>query len=446
MSRRPELRLDEPRELLARAHAGLAPHVVVVEEDREQPHVVARRFGLFVVVGANLRAAGRRRRQSSPPSSVMSLKVSIFCGLSLSVTSKSLWLQVVDRIAVLVGDDDVDADEVDAGAEDRRLRRVWRWRGGWRRLRLRRLAVRRRRLSLRGRRTRRAPAHECRLARDGPGDCRVARSEPRHAFYLRPIAVLTSARVTDADMPTPCAPPLTTLSEDERLFRDSVYAVRRPRDPPARPRDGRAGARSRATSSTSCSTSASWASKSRGATAAAARRFFHAVLAVEALSRVDPSIGVLVDVQNTLVINALLRWGNDEQQATLPAAARRRHRRRLRAVGEPARAATRSRWRRAPSSAATTGCSPAASCGSPTRNEADLFIVFANVNPDAGLPRHHGVPRRARLRRASRSARRKTSSGIRASSTCELLLEDCRVPRRTSSARSARATRWRSRR
>src|SRR5207342_3872842 len=40
--------------------------------------------------------------------------------------------------------------------------------------------------------------------------------------------------------------------------------------------------------------------------------FFHAVLAVEALSRVDPSIGVLVDVQNTLVINAFLRWGNDE--------------------------------------------------------------------------------------------------------------------------------------
>ena len=41
-------------------------------------------------------------------------------------------------------------------------------------------------------------------------------------------------------------------------------------------------------------------------------RFFHSVLAVEELSRVDPSVGVLVDVQNTLVINALLRWGNDD--------------------------------------------------------------------------------------------------------------------------------------
>ena len=41
-------------------------------------------------------------------------------------------------------------------------------------------------------------------------------------------------------------------------------------------------------------------------------RFFHAVLAVEALSAVDPSIGVLVDAHNTLVLNALLRWGSEE--------------------------------------------------------------------------------------------------------------------------------------
>src|SRR5258708_3645031 len=44
----------------------------------------------------------------------------------------------------------------------------------------------------------------------------------------------------------------------------------------------------------------------------AGARFFHAVLAVEELSRVDPSVGVLVDVQNTLVVNALLRWGTEE--------------------------------------------------------------------------------------------------------------------------------------
>ena len=71
--------------------------------------------------------------------------------------------------------------------------------------------------------------------------------------------------------------------------------------------------------------------------------FFHAVLAVEELSRVDPSVGVLVDVQNTLVINALLRWGTDDIKTRLPAAARRRHRRRLRACRKRARAATPSR-------------------------------------------------------------------------------------------------------
>ena len=43
--------------------------------------------------------------------------------------------------------------------------------------------------------------------------------------------------------------------------------------------------------------------------------FFHAVLVVEELSRVDPAVGVLVDVQNTLVVNALLRWTTDEQRA-----------------------------------------------------------------------------------------------------------------------------------
>src|SRR6201997_1278393 len=42
--------------------------------------------------------------------------------------------------------------------------------------------------------------------------------------------------------------------------------------------------------------------------------FFEAILAVEELSRVDPSAGVIVDVQNTLVNNAFLRWGNDEQK------------------------------------------------------------------------------------------------------------------------------------
>src|SRR4030095_10126878 len=54
----------------------------------------------------------------------------------------------------------------------------------------------------------------------------------------------------------------------------------------------------------------------------AGARFFHSVLAVEEFSRVDPSIGVLVDVQNTLVVNAFTRWGNDAiKRRSLPSLA-----------------------------------------------------------------------------------------------------------------------------
>ena len=151
------------------------------------------------------------------------------------------------------------------------------------------------------------------------------------------------------------------------------------------------------------------------------------MLAVEELSRVDPSVGVLVDVQNTLVINALLRWGSDDIES----------------------GATCRDWRRAPS--APTPCPEAGPAATRSRsttraredgddfvlngrklwitnaNEADLFIVFATVDPDAGLPRHHRLRRRARLPGFT-VGKKEDKLGIRASSTCELILEDCRVP------------------
>ena len=64
-----------------------------------------------------------------------------------------------------------------------------------------------------------------------------------------------------------------------------------------------------------------------------------------------------------------------------------------------------------------------------------MFIVFATVNPERWLQRHHRVSSSSAASRGSRSARRKTSSGIRASSTCELLLEDCRVAGRKRARR-----------
>src|SRR5947199_3588357 len=104
---------------------------------------------------------------------------------------------------------------------------------------------------------------------------------------------------------------LTTLSEDERLFRDSVYefADREVR-PLVREMDEHATiAPGLVGKLVDLGVMGIEIPDSYGGGGAS---FFHSVLAVEALSRVDPSIGVLVDVQNTLVINALLRWGSED--------------------------------------------------------------------------------------------------------------------------------------
>jgi len=154
--------------------------------------------------------------------------------------------------------------------------------------------------------------------------------------------------------------------------------------------------------------------------------FFHAVLAVEELSRVDPSIGVLVDVQNTLVINALLRWATDEQQrAWLPRLASRD-------VGAYAL------------SEAGSGSDAFALTTRATADgddyvidgrklwitngaEAALFIVFATVDPAAG---YKGVTAFLVPRDTPGLAvgKKEDKLGIRASSTTELIFDGCRVP------------------
>ena len=155
--------------------------------------------------------------------------------------------------------------------------------------------------------------------------------------------------------------------------------------------------------------------------------FFHAVLAVEELSRVDPSIGVLVDVQNTLVINAFARWGNDD--------VKKRYLTRLAAdtvgayalseagSGSDAFALT-TRAREDGDAYVISGRKLWITNG----NEADVFIVFATVNPEAG---YRGITAFVVERGMAGFAvgKKEDKLGIRASSTCELILEDCRVPR-----------------
>ena len=104
---------------------------------------------------------------------------------------------------------------------------------------------------------------------------------------------------------------LTILAEDEVLFRDSVreFAQRRIR-PLVREMDEQAKIpRDLVTDLFDLGVMGIEIPETYGGAGAS---FFHAVIAVEELSRVDPSVGVLVDVQNTLVANALLRWGNDD--------------------------------------------------------------------------------------------------------------------------------------
>jgi alkylation response protein AidB-like acyl-CoA dehydrogenase len=159
----------------------------------------------------------------------------------------------------------------------------------------------------------------------------------------------------------------------------------------------------------------------------AGMKFFDAVLVVEALSAVDASVGVLVDVQNTLVINALMRWGSDDvKQRYLPRLASS-------TVGAYALSEAGS------GSDAFAMATRAVADGDhyvingrklwiTNGNEADVFIVFANVNPEAG---YRGITAFLVERGFGgfTVGKKEDKLGIRASSTCELILEDCRVPK-----------------
>jgi alkylation response protein AidB-like acyl-CoA dehydrogenase len=159
----------------------------------------------------------------------------------------------------------------------------------------------------------------------------------------------------------------------------------------------------------------------------AGAKFFEAILAVEELSRVDASAGVVVDVQNTLVNNALLRWGNEEQKKrylprmssdTVGAYA-------LSEAGSGSDAfALQTRAELKGSDYVLNG----RKLWITNSKEAGVFILFATLDPSAG---YKGIT--AFLIEKDfpgfSVGKKEDKLGIRASSTCELILEDCRVPR-----------------
>ena len=222
------------------------------------------------------------------------------------------------------------------------------------------------------------------------------------------------------------APALSQLSEEERLFRDTVrrFADEKIR-PHSREMDEQGKFRAELIEEffrlglMGIEIPEEWGGQGGS--------FFQAVLAVEALSSVDPSAGVIVDVQNTIVNNAILRWGTLEQKRRyLPQLA-------TEMVGAYALSeagsgsdafALRTRAEDRGDHFALTG----QKLWITNAAEAGLFVLFANARPQDG---HRGITCFLVERGfpGFRVGKKEDKLGIRASSTCELILEECRAPR-----------------
>jgi butyryl-CoA dehydrogenase/short/branched chain acyl-CoA dehydrogenase len=156
-------------------------------------------------------------------------------------------------------------------------------------------------------------------------------------------------------------------------------------------------------------------------------KFFDAILAVEEISRVDASAGVVVDVQNTLVNNALLRWTTEDQK--------KRYLPRMCADTVGAYALSEA----ASGSDAFALQTKAELKGSEyvlngrklwitNGKEAGIFILLATLDPSAGYKGITAFIVEKEFPGFS-VGKKEDKLGIRASSTCELILEDCRVPK-----------------
>ncbi len=155
--------------------------------------------------------------------------------------------------------------------------------------------------------------------------------------------------------------------------------------------------------------------------------FFQCVMAVEELSAVDPSAGVIADVQNTIVNNAIMKWGSaDQKQRYLPRLAQD-------TVGSYALSEAGS------GSDAFAMATTATDAGGhflltgrklwiTNAAESGLFVLFANANPAAG---YRGITAFLVEREfpGFQVGKKEDKLGLRASSTCELILDNCRVPR-----------------
>jgi alkylation response protein AidB-like acyl-CoA dehydrogenase len=220
--------------------------------------------------------------------------------------------------------------------------------------------------------------------------------------------------------------PLTAISEEEQMFRSSVREFA---EGEIRPRVEEMDEKGKLDSAIikQCFDLGLMGIETPEEFGGAGSSFFTAILAVEELSRVDASVGVFVDVQNTLVNNAFIRWGNGEQKNKyLPQLAAER-------VGAYALSEAGS------GSDAFAMQTRAVDQGDhyvlngqklwiTNGNEAEIFVLFANANPEAG---YRGITAFIVEKTFEGFAvgKKENKLGIRASSTTELILTDCKVPK-----------------
>jgi alkylation response protein AidB-like acyl-CoA dehydrogenase len=221
-------------------------------------------------------------------------------------------------------------------------------------------------------------------------------------------------------------PALTQLSEEEELFRASFREFAEGEVRPRTEEMEKAG-KLDADLIKQCFELGLMAIETPEEYGGAGSSFFNAILAIEELARVDASTAVFVDVQNTLVTNALIRWANEDQKKKyLPQMAESK-------VGAYALSEAGS------GSDAFALKTRAVDKGDyweitgqklwiTNGNEADIFILFATVDPDAG---YRGITAFIVERDFEGFAvgKKEDKLGIRASSTTELILDACKVPK-----------------
>ncbi|MBW3672170.1 MAG: acyl-CoA dehydrogenase [Acidobacteria bacterium] len=229
----------------------------------------------------------------------------------------------------------------------------------------------------------------------------------------------------ETETPTP-GTPLTVLSEEERMFQEAVreFAIEQIRPLVSEMDEKAEMSKDLIRSFFELGIMGVEVPEQYGG---AGSSFFNAVLVVEELSHVDASCGVIVDVQNTLVNNAILRWGNDDQKSKYLS-----------------KLSTESVGAYALSEAGSGSDAFALATRAEDKGdhwvlngrklwitnaaEAEVFIVFANIDPDEG---YKGITAFIIERDfpGFSVGKKEDKTGIRASSTCELMLDDCQVPK-----------------